>query len=159
MRRLLLLVVAALALGLLTAPAQGVAPPKTSYTEVEREVMCVECNVALNIAVSSSADRQREEIRRLVADGLDKDEILDRLVDQYGPNVLASPKAEGFNLLAYLVPVLGALALLLLGFALLPRWRAARATQEQAEADAPAPPELSDTDTARLDEELARFRA
>ena len=63
-------------------PAAGASPaaaqtPRTTYAEVERELMCVSCNVALNIAESPQATRQKELVRTLIAEGRTKDEILD----------------------------------------------------------------------------------
>ena len=135
------------------------ATPRTSFTDVERSVMCVSCNVALTIAESPQADRERAEIRALVAQGLTKQEVLDRLVDDYGPNVLAEPEARGFNTVAYLVPVAAVLALGLLGLVLLPRWRRSRAEQAAADEQRDDGPDLSRADTERLDAELARHGA
>ena len=52
-----------------------------------------------------------------------KQQVKDRLVETYGPNVLAEPKSGGFNTAAYVVPIL--LVVLLAGGAalLVPRWR------------------------------------
>jgi cytochrome c-type biogenesis protein CcmH len=161
MRRLLALLAAlmALAAGPAVAPAGAV-----TLTDVEDEVMCVTCNVPLSVAESPQAYRQREEIRRLIDDGLSKDEIKDRLVAEYGPNVLALPDAdEGIGMAAYAVPIAGGVGLLaVMGF-LLPRWHhraAAPAGSGAAGADAPASgPSPTDDEARRLDEDLARFDA
>ena len=86
--------------------------------------MCTTCNVALNIAESPQADRQRAFIRGLIAQGLDKQQIKAALVAEYGEDVLALPEADGFGWTAYAIPFglaascsLGGLALLL------PSWR------------------------------------
>lgn len=147
MRRALALVAAALAL---TA-----ATPQASLSDIEDEVMCDTCNVALNIAESPRATQQREEIRDLIAQGMTKQEVLDTLEDRYGPAILALPQDEGFSLAAYVVPVLVAAALLAALLLLLPRWRRATAG---APAATPAGPALSAADERRLDEDLARYR-
>jgi cytochrome c-type biogenesis protein CcmH len=51
---------------------------------VEDEVMCVECGTALNVSTSPVADREREFIRRRIAEGKSKPEIKAALVDEYG---------------------------------------------------------------------------
>ena len=46
--------------------------------------MCVECGTALNVSTSPVADREREFIRRRIAEGKSKPEIKAALVDEYG---------------------------------------------------------------------------
>ena len=132
-------------------PAQA-AEPRTTLPDVEDEVMCVECGTALNVSTSPVADREREFIRRRIAEGKSKAEIKAALVDEYGPRVLATPAGGGFDVAAWLVP--GALCLLALcgiGAAAL-HWRGRRAPDE---LDPGA--ELDPDDTRRLDAELAAF--
>jgi cytochrome c-type biogenesis protein CcmH len=133
----------------LAAPAFGKA---ASFADVEDEVMCVSCNVALNVADSPQADAERKYIRDLIAKGYDKEQVKHALVDVYGDNVLALPKSEGINWVAYLVPIaLVASLAVALGFGLR-RWR----RREPDPADVQAQ-ELSDADAARLDADLATF--
>ena len=84
-----------------------------------------------------------------IAEGMTKDEIKAALVEEYGPDVLAEPAGEGFDLAAWLVP--GALvALAALGIAVMARrWRRTES--------APAGPELDPADARRLDAELSAF--
>jgi len=44
-------------------------------------------------------------ITAMVGDGKTKTEILDYYTDQYGERVLAAPKAEGFNIFAWIAPI------------------------------------------------------
>jgi cytochrome c-type biogenesis protein CcmH/NrfF len=137
------------------------AEPKTSLPDVEDEVMCVSCNVALNIAESPQAYREREFIRALVEQGLTKQQIKDRLVAEYGPNVLAMPKDDsGIGFAAYAVPIAVVLALVAGMALLLPRWRrrGTAATAATAAGPAPgAPDAASDAELRRLDADLQRF--
>ena len=144
-RALLAALVAILALA---APALA-AEPKTSLPDVEDEVMCPSCNTALNVAESPQAYRQREFIRTLVAQGLTKEQVKQRLVDEYGAGVLALPEDDGFGLAAYLVPIAAVAALVALLAVLLPRWR-----RRTPEALATAGPAASDAELRRLDEDL-----
>jgi cytochrome c-type biogenesis protein CcmH/NrfF len=113
--------------------------------------MCVECGTALNVSTSTVADQERAFIRRQIAMGKDKQEIKDALVEEFGPGVLADPPQSGFDLTAYLVPILLVLAAVG-GLAVAARrWR---------RRGAPAPaagPELDADDQRRLDAELAAF--
>jgi cytochrome c-type biogenesis protein CcmH len=139
----------------LAAPAMA-AEPKTSLPDVEDEVMCPSCNTALNVAASPQADRQRELIRRLVAQGLTKEQIKQRLVAEYGQDVLAEPEDEGIGLAAILVPIAAVAALVALAALLLPRWRR-RGRAAPSAAQAAAGPAVSDADLRRLDEDLRRY--
>ena len=145
MRRALALLIAVA----MVTPAFG---KPASFADVEDEVMCVSCNVALSVAESPQADAERRYIRQLIAKGYDKQQVKDALVNVYGDNVLALPKSEGVNWAAYLVPIALVAALAVaLGFGLR-RWR--RREPPPGEATAP---ELSETDAARLDADLALF--
>jgi cytochrome c-type biogenesis protein CcmH/NrfF len=137
----------------LFAPAGAAlaAAPRTTLPDVEDEVMCPVCGTPLNEAQAPQAQRERTLIRALVAQGKTKDEIKHRLVEEYGPGVLAMPPPKGFSLAAHLVPLaLGLAALALLAFAVA-RWRRPRRSAQVE----PAP--LSAADARRLDEDLARY--
>jgi len=142
-------VLAVLAAVVSAAPAAG---KPASFADVEDEVMCVSCNVALNVAESPQADAERKYIRQLIAKGDDKEQVKRALVNVYGDNVLALPKSEGVNWAAYLVPIALIAALVVaLGFGLR-RWR-----RRPPAAGGPGSPALSETDAARLDADLALF--
>ena len=132
----------------LVSPAFGKA---ANFADVEDEVMCISCNVALNVAESPQADAERRYIRQLIAKGYDKEQVKQALVDVYGDNVLALPKSEGINWAAYLVPIaLVATLAIALRFGLR-RWR------RREPPDEVRTPDLSDDDAARLDADLALF--
>jgi cytochrome c-type biogenesis protein CcmH/NrfF len=137
---------------LLLAPAAGAATPRTTLNDVEDEVMCPTCGTPLNLATDAPlANDERALIRRLIAQGYTKDQIKHRLVQEFGPNVLALPKAKGFDLFAYLVPIVLGVAGLLAIAVLALRWRRRRPP------DAAAVPDLDPADAQRLDSDLARF--
>jgi cytochrome c-type biogenesis protein CcmH len=132
----------------------GAIASATSLPVIERQVMCVTCKIPLNVAESPQADRERALIRRLIAEGKSETQVKNALVGQYGAAVLGLPASKGFDVAAYLVPVVVVLALLALLALLLPSWR--RHSRTNA-AIAPGTPELSDGDSARLDADLKRF--
>jgi cytochrome c-type biogenesis protein CcmH/NrfF len=143
---------------LLLAATPALAAPRADLVDVEDEVMCVTCNVPLNIAEGAQPDSQRTLIRELIDQGMTKGQIKQELVVQYGPDVLALPDDEGFGLTAYAIPlVLGALVLTALAL-LVPRWRRRPAAGITSAAGSdPGGGGLSAVDARRLDEDLARY--
>ena len=146
--------IASLALSLaLVAPA-GAATPQTSVSEISSEVMCPVCGTLLELAEAPQAQRQKAFIARLVAEGKSKEQIKDVLVAEYGNEVLALPRGSGFDLSAYVVPIVAfAIAVVALGLGVL-RWR--RASDSSA-AERPAATGPSPEDSERLDADLARY--
>jgi cytochrome c-type biogenesis protein CcmH/NrfF len=138
----------------LACPAAALAaPPRASLPDVEDEVMCTSCNVALNVAESPQADRERALIRRLIARGLDKRQIKAALVAEYGQDVLAMPGSGGIGLTAYAIPI-GLVVVLAGGLALLlPSWR----RRSPAGIGDAASTALSADEARRLDDDLGRY--
>ncbi len=134
----------------LAAPASAAV----SFTDVEDEVMCTVCGTPLNLAPQDApfAQRERAYIRRLIAQGDSKEQIKDALAKEYGDEVLALPKNEGFNLAAYLVPI----AVIMAAAALIV-FAVARRRRPRRSGSSAAAPEISTADARRLDEDLARF--
>jgi cytochrome c-type biogenesis protein CcmH len=145
----LLLAVLALALA---APAIA-SDRHPTLGELEGEVMCPTCKTTLDQSTAPIADRIRQFISARIAAGDTKSEIKQKLVDQFGPAVLAEPSKHGFNLLAWVLPFVGiGLAAVALGL-LAWRWTRSREPVAAVAGGAPIDPELD----RRVDEELARF--
>ena len=153
------LLTALLVVGVLAPAAAGAATPNTTLPDVEDEVMCVECGTVLNISTSQVADDQREFIQDRIDRGQSKEQIKVALVEEFGPDVLAMPDRQGFNLAVYLVPaVLGLLGLV--GVALAARrWRGNRRAGGGAGStrDGEPDPALEPDQQQRLAAELAAF--
>ena len=115
--------------------------------------MCPICGTLLELSESPQAQRQRVYVAGLIAAGRSKAEIKDALVTQYGREVLALPEDSGFDLSAYLVPIIAfVVAIVALAFGLI-RWRGAA---EQARR--PAAAKEPDGDAAeRLETDLSRY--
>jgi cytochrome c-type biogenesis protein CcmH len=156
-RRLIAVAAATLLLTGTSAPALAAARcPKTSLADVEDEVMCLVCGVPLALADAPQAQRERVFITRMVRQCRSKDEIEAALVAQYGPRVLALPKASGFRLAAYVVPALfAAFAVAGLGLAAARRRRQRRASPRDELVRGAA---LDPLQEARIDAELERYR-
>lgn len=150
----LLVVLAAL---VLAAPA-GASEQRPTLAELEGEVICPTCQTTLDQSNAPIAMRMKEFIRVRIAAGDTKSEIKQKLVDEFGVAVLATPPKRGFNLLAWLLPLAGlAVGAVLLGV-LTWRWSRPReppppAGARELDGRGPLEPELE----RRLEEELARF--
>src|SRR5262249_13106423 len=90
----------------LAPAAAGAVQARTTLPDVEDEVMCTICGTLLAESESPQAARERAVIRKLIGQGKTKSQIEDALVAEYGPRVLATPSGHGFDLLAWIVPIL-----------------------------------------------------
>jgi cytochrome c-type biogenesis protein CcmH len=156
MRRLLLLT--AFVLAVAAAGCGGEDDETPTLAELEKRYICPTCQTTLELSNAPVAERMRAFIRERIAAGDSRSEIDEALVADFGEEVLAAPPKEGFNLLAWVLPLLGgALAMGVLAFALV-RWSRTRPEPELSEPPSanggpPLDPELE----RRVDEELARF--
>jgi cytochrome c-type biogenesis protein CcmH len=138
----------------LVAPAAA-SEQHPTLGELEGELMCPTCKSSLDQSTSPIADRIRRFVTARIAAGDTKSEIKAKLVEQFGPAVLAEPSKEGFNLLAWVLPFAGLGGGALVMGALVWRWSRGR---DPAPAVAGAPVAGLDPDLERrVDEELARF--
>jgi cytochrome c-type biogenesis protein CcmH/NrfF len=147
-----------LVVALLVAACGGGDDESPTLAELEKKFICPTCQTTLELSNAPVADRMRDFIRERIAAGDSESEISDALVAQFGEGVLAAPPKEGFNLLAWVLPLAGgAVAIGTLAVALR-RWSRTRpdpgaAAAPSANGRPPLDPELE----RRLDEELARF--
>jgi cytochrome c-type biogenesis protein CcmH/NrfF len=133
--------------GASTTPAEQ----RASLPDIEDEVMCPICGTTLELSNSPQADRERALIRELIAAGKSKQQIKDELVAEYGDDVLAEPDDNGFDLTAWVLPLIGLLAAMIGVAVALGRWRRS-ARRKGADATAPEGEEAE-----RLDADLARY--
>lgn len=149
-------VLTAIALGLLASGTASAAPvPQTTVNDIEDEVMCPICGTLLELADSPQARREKVFVAKLVAEGKSKAEVKDALVAQYGSEVLAQPEATGFDLSAYLVPILVFLvAAVAVAYSVL-RWRRSGRAGDPADGAAADAPRGEDAE--RLEADLSRY--
>jgi cytochrome c-type biogenesis protein CcmH len=151
MKRMIALVALATWFVLVLAPgAEALTCQKTSLLDIQDEVMCVICGVPLVNAGGPQSEDERNFIREHVAKCESKEQIKAALVAEYTDSVLAVPKKSGFDLAAYVVPVvvllavLGAIVLGAIG------WKRNNATSEPTATTAAEDDEL-DSDIRRYD--------
>lgn len=153
--RVLLLAVAALALA---APALA-SEQHPTLLELEGQLMCPVCQ-GETLAQSDSipAQRIKAHIQQRIRQGWTRSQIKNELVDIWGTRILAAPPRHGWNLLAWVLPLVGILGGAGVIGILAWGWSRKREEPEQPPGPwslngRPLDPELE----RRLDEELARF--
>lgn len=154
MRRLALLVLLVLAL-----PAAAAASEKNpTLRELEGELMCPTCGTTLELSNAPAANQIRRFVRERIEAGDTKSEIEDKLVAEFGRGVLASPPTEGFDLLAWVLPLLAAgVAAAAIGVFVV-RWSRSRDSEPAAEGlGTNGRVDLDPALEQRLEEELARY--
>jgi cytochrome c-type biogenesis protein CcmH len=124
--------------------------PRPTLADLEGEVMCPVCNTTLDQSSSPAARQIKTFISQRITAGDSKDKIKETLVAEYGPQILAAPPTKGFNLLAWLLPIVGLLGGGLMLAALTLRWSRVRGPTSPA---GPLDPAVE----RRIDRELARF--
>jgi cytochrome c-type biogenesis protein CcmH len=140
------------ALALVAAASAAASEQRPTAAELESELVCPVCDSTLDTSNAEIARRMKTFIRIRIAAGDTKSEIKAKLVDQFGPRVLAVPPRKGFDWLAWLLPLAGiGVAAAVVGAI---AWSWSRA---QTAAAAPDEPPLDPEQERRLDDELARF--
>jgi cytochrome c-type biogenesis protein CcmH/NrfF len=135
-------------------PAAACAHPRTSLTYLEGQVMCPTCHTTLDQSDSPAAQRIEAFISRKIAACWTAKQIETALVANYGRGIMAAPSHQGFDLLAWWLPIVGVLAgALVLAFGV---WRWSRGRDGEEPAD-PEGSGLDEETERRLDEVLARF--
>jgi cytochrome c-type biogenesis protein CcmH len=155
----LLALAGAVAALVLAAPVLAAHKPP-SESDLETLLVCPTCHETLDESNSAVAQQMKAEIRRRIAEGWTKKQILAEMVANFGPGVLSTPATHGFDLLAWALPIggIGAGAVALSGGAWYWTRPGRRDTDEPGQSGDGADP--LDADTERLvDEELARFDA
>jgi cytochrome c-type biogenesis protein CcmH len=142
------------------AQAQSADPATAGVTpndinEVARELWCPLCSgVRLDACELKACDQMKDVIAVKLAEGADTAAIKDYFVEQYGPQVLGEPPREGFNWLAWILPVV-----VLVGGGVFVWRRAQQMVRPTQAAGAGGPARNSaeaDEYAAKLEEELAR---
>jgi cytochrome c-type biogenesis protein CcmH/NrfF len=144
-------IVAALAFAALVVAAPARASERQpTLAELEGRVMCPVCGTTLDQSSSPIAKRIESFISRRIRAGDTRSEIERKLVAQFGPSILAAPQKTGFGLLAWWLPLGGAIAAAAVLGVLGRRWVRAR---EPAEPEDPLDPDLE----RRVDLALHRY--
>jgi len=154
MPRMLVVALAAVLLSAPAASAQPAAKPALEQEAKQIETMVIApCCWSQQVSVhqSPAADEMKKDIRKQLAEGKTRQQILDAYVAQYGEQILAEPPARGFSRTLYILPVL-----LLVLSAVVLSVVVKRMAGQPAVAGGPAepPPAAKDAYGERLNDEL-----
>jgi cytochrome c-type biogenesis protein CcmH len=139
-------------LALALAPVAAASERHPTLGELEGEVICPTCHVTIDQSDSPIARRMKAFIAVRIRAGDTKSEIEQKLIAQFGPEVIAKPSKRGLDLLAWVLPLAGVLGgAAVLAFAAR-RWTR-RTPGERDGAGSALDPELE----RRVDDALARF--
>jgi cytochrome c-type biogenesis protein CcmH len=149
------IVVWTLILAVGAAPAQApphLTPEQEALARRLEGMLIAPCCFVSTVAEHRSplSDKVREEVRAMVAGGATETEVLDAFVAKYGERILAAPTAQGFNLFAYVLPVVFIVAGLIVIVVVM------RRHGPQAPSAQP-PSEIPDRIKDRFSAELAHF--
>lgn len=122
---------------------------------VARELWCPLCSgVRLDSCELKACDQMKDVIAIKLSEGEDAESIKAYFLEQYGPQVLGEPPREGFNWLAWILPVVA----VVVGGGFF--WRMTRRLVRHDPQPAPAAarrPEAADDYERKLEEELAKY--
>jgi cytochrome c-type biogenesis protein CcmH len=146
-RRAACLVLLALA-AVLAFPAAAQACNGWSEPDMETQLMCPTCHQVLAYSDSSIATNIRTHLHTWCAAGWTSGRVKDRLIAQFGNEILASPPKSGFDLLAWVIPGAALAGGIAVASALALRWRGRRGPPQP-------PPAIDAAIAARIDADLA----
>lgn len=147
----LLLVLALSAAG--TVVAQGPSPVSDDQVlQVAKSLYCPVCTgVPLDVCDTQACVQWRALIREKLEAGQSEEQIRQYFIAQYGDRVLGAPPPEGFNLGAYILPML-----ILLGGALAVFWSARNWLKRSTPAGSPDAPPAASPISAEYADRIAR---
>ncbi|MDF0727704.1 cytochrome c-type biogenesis protein CcmH [Cytobacillus sp. S13-E01] len=142
--------------GLTEASNITITSSRNEMLDVAKELHPPGCtdSMTADYCTLSTAYDLREEISTLLDGGMNKEQVIDYLVQKYGDRILAAPAAEGFNLIIWFLPILGLVLGLILVVLLVKKWLKSKrgdevvANQQQL---------VTDVDASKIQEELKNW--
>jgi cytochrome c-type biogenesis protein CcmH/NrfF len=105
---------------------EPVPSPPLTRDKVSAELIC-QCGCGMTLLNCNHIDcpsgiPMREIIDEKIIAGISKEEIIQDFIDEYGEAVLAAPPKSGFNLYAWITPILALILGLIIVLFLLVKW-------------------------------------
>jgi cytochrome c-type biogenesis protein CcmH len=124
------------------APASAQGPNiEDEVNRIAKGLYCPVCpNTPLDVCPTQACIDWRSDIRKMIQEGKTEQQIRDAFVARFGPQVLGAPPAEGFNWLAYILPVIGILLGATVAWVTVRAWLVGRAAPGTVPASAPEIP-------------------
>ena len=146
MRRVSLLIVFGIVLAVLAwftvAPARAQGPNLDDETNrIAKTLYCPVCpNTPLDVCSTQACAQWRALIKEKLQQGETEQQIRAYFVQQYGDVVLGAPPAQGFNWLAYILPVIGIILGAAIAWFTVRQWIVRRGEGAAAAPETPAVP-------------------
>ena|SRR5690348_3974077 len=129
-----------------SAPLRAQDQPSTRAKALNDRIMCMcggcseaagKCNHMGGTFAGPCATAQKEmkEVSDRVASGQSDDLVLQSFVQEYGPTVLISPPAAGFDLWAWLMPIIVSLGGIAVALLVVRRWKRRAAAAPRVSSD------------------------
>ncbi len=136
----------------------GQARANDDYDELITSLMCPAClshNEILANGQDAGAEQAKEDIKRRLAAGQTKEEIINAYVALYGEQILAVPDKSGFNLMAWLLPPVALAGGAAFVYLAVRGWVKNHSGRRNITRD--AGPAIDPVDEDRLDEEMKKY--
>ena len=157
MKRMIKITILSLIIGL-NLSTVVISQTKPLLKDITSKLTC-QCGTCPNLVLYScscgTAEKMRNEVDELIKKGMDSDAIVLSFIETYGERVLAAPKAEGFYLSAWLVPIFAVLGFGIVILVVLKRWKDNTLTAEMRKS--PITEKESNKYSRELDDELDNF--
>ena len=139
----------------MTRADQAAGFDAAEYDEATRMILC-DCGChpqSVHACACGRAAEMRVEIHGLVSQGMSGEEVIAHYVNRVGDQIRIVPTATGFNLVAWLGPLIGLVAGSVLMVLLIRRWTR-RTAAESAATPSPPPVAVNDVYQQRLRDAL-----
>ena len=128
-----------------------------SVNDVARDLICTcGCGKVLDVCEMESARQMRAQIKEMIDQGQDRDQIINYFVGRYGEKVLAAPTKKGFNLTAWIIPFIAIAIGAAIIYLVITRW-VLQGKIPQKRIKKTHPPEIEDRYSEKLKKELKEF--
>ena len=150
------LILALLLLAYSAAPGQEPAAFDAGEYDIAARTILCDCGChpqSVHACACGRASEMRREIGALIAKGMSGEQVVEYYVDLRGEQIRIAPKAEGFNLVAWLGPLVALFVASTLMIVILRRWSRDRPDDATAASELP----VNEAYRQRLRDALEKF--